>query len=114
MMYLWEQCPFPGVGTRHPFRWGKETHSPDSFCCKQQEQGRCKNYSCNFRDRRPPINTQTPRSAGLQKGEISMGNAATLLKKAGAMRAKRRRNRPVRRGKDVEKISKKEILRTKY
>ncbi|GFT57400.1 retrovirus-related Pol polyprotein from transposon 412 [Trichonephila clavipes] len=44
-----------GVGTRHPFRWGKETHSPNSICCKQQ-QGRCKNYSCNLRDRRPPIN----------------------------------------------------------
>ncbi|GFU41139.1 RNA-directed DNA polymerase from mobile element jockey [Trichonephila clavipes] len=42
------------VGTRHPFRWGKETHSPNSICCKQQ-QGRCKNYSCNLRDRRPPI-----------------------------------------------------------
>ncbi|GFT65120.1 hypothetical protein TNCV_3464291 [Trichonephila clavipes] len=44
------------VGTRHPFRWGKETHSPNSICCKQQ-QGRCKNYSCNLRDRRPPITT---------------------------------------------------------
>ncbi|GFS60355.1 hypothetical protein TNCV_2827971 [Trichonephila clavipes] len=33
----------------------KETHSPNSVSCKQQEQGRCKNYSCNFRDRRPPI-----------------------------------------------------------
>ncbi|GFV31601.1 hypothetical protein TNCV_3003881 [Trichonephila clavipes] len=32
----------------------KETHSPNSVSCKQQEQGRCKNYSCNFRDRRPP------------------------------------------------------------
>ncbi|GFV78350.1 retrovirus-related Pol polyprotein from transposon 17.6 [Trichonephila clavipes] len=42
------------VRTRHPFRWGKETHSPNSICCKQQ-QGRCKNYSCNLRDRRPPI-----------------------------------------------------------
>ncbi|GFT98717.1 hypothetical protein TNCV_3791711 [Trichonephila clavipes] len=42
------------VGTHHPFRWGKETHSPNSICCKQQ-QGRCKNYSCNLRDRRPPI-----------------------------------------------------------
>ncbi|GFS96009.1 hypothetical protein TNCV_4277881 [Trichonephila clavipes] len=50
----------PRVGTRHPFRWGKETHSPNSICCKQQ-QGRCKNYSCNLRDRRPPI-TPTPGS----------------------------------------------------
>ncbi|GFT41073.1 hypothetical protein TNCV_1098361 [Trichonephila clavipes] len=33
----------------------KETHSPNSVSCKQQEQGRCKNYSCNFRARRPPI-----------------------------------------------------------
>ncbi|GFY31193.1 hypothetical protein TNCV_751561 [Trichonephila clavipes] len=33
----------------------KETHSPNSVSCKQQEQGRCKNYSCNFRDQRPPI-----------------------------------------------------------
>ncbi|GFU20132.1 hypothetical protein TNCV_2557251 [Trichonephila clavipes] len=24
MIYLWERCPFPGVGTRHPFRWGKK------------------------------------------------------------------------------------------
>ncbi|GFX58306.1 integrase catalytic domain-containing protein [Trichonephila clavipes] len=33
----------------------RETHSPNSVSCKQQEQGRCKNCSCNFRDRRPPI-----------------------------------------------------------
>ncbi|GFW69734.1 hypothetical protein TNCV_1883781 [Trichonephila clavipes] len=50
------RCRQTGVGTRHPFRWGKETHSPNSIRCKQQ-QGRCKNYSCNFRDRRPPITT---------------------------------------------------------
>ncbi|GFV18631.1 hypothetical protein TNCV_2872621 [Trichonephila clavipes] len=47
-----------GVGTRHPFRWGKETHSRNSIRCKQQ-QGRCKNYSCNLRDRRPPITSKT-------------------------------------------------------
>ncbi|GFV24740.1 hypothetical protein TNCV_882081 [Trichonephila clavipes] len=35
----------------------RETHSPNSVSCKQQEQGRCKNCSCNFRDRRPPIST---------------------------------------------------------
>ncbi|GFV30925.1 hypothetical protein TNCV_4013591 [Trichonephila clavipes] len=35
----------------------RETHSPNSVSCKQQEQGRCKNCSCNFRDRRPPITT---------------------------------------------------------
>ncbi|GFV64183.1 hypothetical protein TNCV_1806821 [Trichonephila clavipes] len=52
---------FKGVGTRHPFRWGKETHSPNSICCKQQ-QGRCKNYSCNLRDRRPPITPSDGRS----------------------------------------------------
>ncbi|GFT15992.1 hypothetical protein TNCV_3315511 [Trichonephila clavipes] len=28
MMYLWVQCLLPGVGTRHPLRWGKETHPP--------------------------------------------------------------------------------------
>ncbi|GFW03521.1 hypothetical protein TNCV_3020331 [Trichonephila clavipes] len=33
----------------------RETHSPNSVSCKQQEQGRCKNCSCNFGDRRPPI-----------------------------------------------------------
>ncbi|GFV95107.1 hypothetical protein TNCV_3709021 [Trichonephila clavipes] len=36
----------------------KETHSPNSVSCKQQEQGRCKNFSCNFRDRRPPITSK--------------------------------------------------------
>ncbi|GFX78948.1 hypothetical protein TNCV_3912371 [Trichonephila clavipes] len=24
MIYVWVRCPFPGVGTRHPFRWGKK------------------------------------------------------------------------------------------
>ncbi|GFU84811.1 hypothetical protein TNCV_2127521 [Trichonephila clavipes] len=39
----------------------RETHSPNSVSCKQQEQGRCKNCSCNFRDRRPPITSTTQR-----------------------------------------------------
>ncbi|GFT33933.1 hypothetical protein TNCV_4384091 [Trichonephila clavipes] len=58
--------------------------------------------------------TQTSRSAGLQKGETSMGNETTLLKKPVQRRAKRSENRPVLPGKDVEEISKKEIPRTKY
>ncbi|GFV03674.1 hypothetical protein TNCV_1876221 [Trichonephila clavipes] len=57
MMYLWVQCLLPGVGTRHPFRWGKRRTQQIPFVVNNNRAD-IKITVAIPRDRRPPI-TQT-------------------------------------------------------
>ncbi|GFV18008.1 hypothetical protein TNCV_168131 [Trichonephila clavipes] len=59
---------------------------------------------------------QTTRSAGIQKERRNFHGEGsyTLEKKPVQRRTKRNVNKPVRRGKEIEEISKKRVLRTKY
>ncbi|GFV33244.1 hypothetical protein TNCV_3948981 [Trichonephila clavipes] len=54
MMYLWVQCLLPGVGTRHPFRWGKRRTQQIPFVVNNNRAD-IKITVAIPRDRRPPI-----------------------------------------------------------
>ncbi|GFU83925.1 hypothetical protein TNCV_3852471 [Trichonephila clavipes] len=54
MMYLWVQCILPGVGTRHPFRWGKRRTQHIPFVVNNNRAD-IKITVAIPRDRRPPI-----------------------------------------------------------
>ncbi|GFV61718.1 hypothetical protein TNCV_188761 [Trichonephila clavipes] len=54
MMYLWVQCLLPGVGTRHPFRWGKRRTQEIPFLVNNNRAD-IKITVAIPRDRRPPI-----------------------------------------------------------
>ncbi|GFV89733.1 hypothetical protein TNCV_827251 [Trichonephila clavipes] len=54
MMYLWVQCLLPGVGTRHPFRWGKRRTQQIPFVVNNNRAD-IKITVTIPRDRRPPI-----------------------------------------------------------
>ncbi|GFT76092.1 DUF1758 domain-containing protein [Trichonephila clavipes] len=54
MMYLWVQCLLPGMGTRHPFRWGKRRTQEIPFLVNNNRAD-IKITVAIPGDRRPPI-----------------------------------------------------------